>query len=339
MTLIISIATPDFVLQAGDRLITRVWTNGQVTEFDATSNKNVLYEASDGILSVSFSGNAYIDGLPTDEWIATILNQDTLPVGPDEINPPAISHRNAPYARPLSVNSVIGRLRSSMNDIKAETIKAMSLFIAVSGWMYRYGTSTPVLIELERTSSNSGTKVSGCKRVYWRTRKHRLAMSLIGSGNTPQRQSILQNAIKDIHQVIPSSLENWNKYVTSLFELPARLIQDAATVDPTVGPNVHLVVMPRANDNCQLAETHFFAKTEHIVPPPTMSIVPVAPVDAAVTSWFIGANQILAPAYLVGDLLNVVSTRRIRVDMYGAKPQQGVLFRHRALQRVRLNTK
>src|SRR5262249_10085532 len=57
-----------FVLQVSDRLLTQ----GEKS-FDPIANKNVLYVATDGIISLGYTGVAFLDGIPTDQWIAEKL--------------------------------------------------------------------------------------------------------------------------------------------------------------------------------------------------------------------------------------------------------------------------
>ena len=73
MTLIVTVATPCFVMQAGDRLLTREIAEEDYEIYDANSNKNVIYEASDGLLTISYAGIAFINRQPTDEWLAHLL--------------------------------------------------------------------------------------------------------------------------------------------------------------------------------------------------------------------------------------------------------------------------
>jgi hypothetical protein len=65
MTLVLSVATPAYSLQVGDRLVSKAGK-----PFDALANKNVVLRATDGLLIFGYTGPAYLDGLPTDVWIA-----------------------------------------------------------------------------------------------------------------------------------------------------------------------------------------------------------------------------------------------------------------------------
>jgi hypothetical protein len=70
LTLILTFANPAYVLQVSDRLVT-VPTRGRLRRaHDAAFNKHILFEAKNGIVSIGFSGLAYLkasrltNGLP-----------------------------------------------------------------------------------------------------------------------------------------------------------------------------------------------------------------------------------------------------------------------------------
>jgi hypothetical protein len=52
-------------LQVSDRLVSQAGK-----PYDPVSNKNVVLRASDGLLVFGYTGLAFIDGIPTDSWIA-----------------------------------------------------------------------------------------------------------------------------------------------------------------------------------------------------------------------------------------------------------------------------
>ncbi len=62
MTLILSLASSWFTLQVSDRLVTQAGK-----QFDPIANKNILYIGPDGIISLGYTGLAYLDGIPTDQ--------------------------------------------------------------------------------------------------------------------------------------------------------------------------------------------------------------------------------------------------------------------------------
>lgn len=233
------------------------------------------------------------------------------------------------------MNGVIGRLRAALDEISDENLRGLPLFLTAVGWAYSNGQGNPVLVELARTESRASTKVTGCGLRYWRTCKHKLAMSFIGSGSSESLQRSFVTALREIHKRAPSSLDEWDAYVDAVLELPVRKIQETSAADRTVGPNVHLVMMPRGNDDVQTAETMFFAANEHLAPLPQKSALAGSFVNAAITGWFIGRTSIHAPSYFVSSIPQTISTGRTVVRIHGAQPEGQVMHLYKAVSRIR----
>jgi hypothetical protein len=68
MTLHVALIHHDGVIHVSDRLINK---SGQ--PFDFFGNKTIVLRADDAIATLGYSGVAHLDGLPTDEWIASFL--------------------------------------------------------------------------------------------------------------------------------------------------------------------------------------------------------------------------------------------------------------------------
>ena len=73
MTLILSHVSRSFALQVSDRLVTKVGQGNNPSQFDVLSNKNIVYRARDAIVSICYTGPAYIGSLTTDDWIVQKL--------------------------------------------------------------------------------------------------------------------------------------------------------------------------------------------------------------------------------------------------------------------------
>ena len=73
MTLLIGALAGKQSFNISDRLLTQRLTNGQVKTFDDTSNKTIVYMCSNGMMTISFTGTAYIHKKPTDQWVAEML--------------------------------------------------------------------------------------------------------------------------------------------------------------------------------------------------------------------------------------------------------------------------
>lgn len=69
MTLHLVLTNRDGTVHVGDRKLT--FSGGR--QFDDASNKIVIFRARDAMVSIGFTGIAYLNGMPTDEWIARRL--------------------------------------------------------------------------------------------------------------------------------------------------------------------------------------------------------------------------------------------------------------------------
>src|SRR5208337_1465023 len=80
MSIVLTAACRLFTMQVSDRLITEIRPADRATNqpgasrpFDALSNKSIVFRAQNAIVSMAYVGSAYLDGKPTDEWIAEQL--------------------------------------------------------------------------------------------------------------------------------------------------------------------------------------------------------------------------------------------------------------------------
>lgn len=75
VTLIVSLLTPDFVMQVGDTRVVRPLPTGGVELIDDFRNKLTYY---DGRAVFGYCGLAYLENLRTDDWITRELSQRTF---------------------------------------------------------------------------------------------------------------------------------------------------------------------------------------------------------------------------------------------------------------------
>jgi hypothetical protein len=77
MTLNVALLVPghDYVMQVSDRRLTER-TSGR--QFDALTNKNVIFRARDGLVSICYAGPAYLEHVSTDTWIACKLADEDI---------------------------------------------------------------------------------------------------------------------------------------------------------------------------------------------------------------------------------------------------------------------
>jgi hypothetical protein len=69
VTLVISVATPGYGLHVSDRLVSKAGA-----PYDAYANKTIVFRATDGVVVFGYTGSAFLDGIPTDTWIADVVS-------------------------------------------------------------------------------------------------------------------------------------------------------------------------------------------------------------------------------------------------------------------------
>jgi len=74
VTLIISVATPKVIVQASDRRLTRK-DNGNIIVMEDEENKALFVTCEDARMCISFTGVAYVQGVPTTQVIADLLTR------------------------------------------------------------------------------------------------------------------------------------------------------------------------------------------------------------------------------------------------------------------------
>lgn len=321
MTLIITAATPLFVLQAGDRLITRE-SNKEIEDYDPVSNKSIIYEASDGLLAISYCGNAYVTGIPTDEWIAMQLHPGVKDMYDYEPDPSAVQIKPLSEDNILSVDGVLQRLRERLNALpQTDVLPYGGVTISISGRRLNNPGAPAVLVEFKRSAStDGGVEATGFARRAGV--KKNSGVMWIGSGSTDEVQNTFYDAWARIHErEQPASWEEHLEVFDSLRDAAVAAIRLAAARNPTVGANVHTTLIVTYPDGTISAKTEFDAAVSH----PTTIRTPTRTVtvaNAAVTSWILSADLCLAPSYLVGSW--AIQGRHSSIRMHGAAGSGGV---------------
>ena len=88
MTLNLGLTHPFGAFLVTDRLV----TDDRAT-IDAAANKNLVYLARNGILAIGYTGFAYIDNAPTDQWLAETLLDTRFDRGGQMANIMGASHQ------------------------------------------------------------------------------------------------------------------------------------------------------------------------------------------------------------------------------------------------------
>lgn len=171
MTLILAIATPAYVLQVGDRLTTREYQYPSgarvVRPYDTTANKTIIYGAKDALVTIGWSGAAYIQGLTTDNWLAQVLDPDARQIGGFG------AFRAGPRATILDIGQSVEAIRAAIErDFMSmpASRRAQGLVLQLVGWQWKLG-NRPFEMPIAYRISNTGvdgasTNIARSDR-YW----------------------------------------------------------------------------------------------------------------------------------------------------------------------------
>lgn len=164
MTLILGQASHQFVLQVSDRLVTQ---DGK--PFDQISNKTILYVAPDAVISMAYTGLAYLDGIPTDQWLANIIHGRPLPPGPHATIPTALSlGRTAQWLHiGPTLELIRERLTIAFASSKLRRKASKPMFeILITGWQWgRRKRARPMIAGIVKERGLSVARI-------WRSPRH-----------------------------------------------------------------------------------------------------------------------------------------------------------------------
>ncbi|MFZ1006100.1 MAG: hypothetical protein WAN65_04655, partial [Candidatus Sulfotelmatobacter sp.] len=121
---ILAHVAPYGVIQVSDRLLTE---HGTARQFDAHSNKALLYLCTDAIVAIGYTGIAYIGDSPADVWIANQL-----------VGTPLQEHQT--FGKPMRVErrNIVSAAEMLRTQLEAEIRRArMQQFeVLLAGWKW-----------------------------------------------------------------------------------------------------------------------------------------------------------------------------------------------------------
>jgi hypothetical protein len=139
--MILAAVCAEFAAVVGDRLISlqNSRTGTHLGDHDTVSNKLLIVRYVDATVVIGYSGNAYIEGIPTDHWLAQAIAETAIDAN-------SISHPIPPPDRPLAAS--LFQLRSRLRTARG----ADKVAIVVAGFRQRRGRTIPVLLRLDATA-------------------------------------------------------------------------------------------------------------------------------------------------------------------------------------------
>jgi hypothetical protein len=128
VTLILSQLSHRFVIQVSDRLVSQPVRGSAPRRFDSKANKTIVYIAPDAAVSMSYAGLAYIDGIPTDQWIANVLRGEEYPD-----SEPRWLIRNDPLRKWRTIGQVENTL---LEQLRQRLPKNRVFELLIAGWQW-----------------------------------------------------------------------------------------------------------------------------------------------------------------------------------------------------------
>ncbi len=284
MTLIHTVATWRWLLQVSDRLVT-VARPRQVQHFDTQSNKTVVFHATDGIATLSYTGLAFLERAPTDSWIASKLNGVEHPFDPRRVEfSLRMAIKRTAWPR---LGLAVRNLANDLTEVAARDsrLRAVPVSVAVAGWhWYRRKRARPFVAEISATAG-------GEYKVEWSPRQHRHLIVHLILPNTRFPDAELSEIDSCLVRVdLPAARTT---LVSSVQRVAAR--------SKTVGPDCMVVSISHPYLECRQIRTEF------VLNPGTE---PTA-FYPAYSPWVIGPRECFPPTLMVGG-----GSVSVRVGIY-----------------------
>lgn len=301
MTLILTRADRDYVLQVTDRLVTQAARE----PFDSMSNKNVLLCSRNGVLALAYTGLAYIGGVPTDQWIVETLTGFTFD---RDRKPPAFS--TVP-TRSQDIGQALMLLRDGLEHAPIESRwlpqwKASSFDLSISGWQWSKRYYRPILAWLSKREGTLSIQ-SGHMPRYWhwdRVRSEtgfKVKVGVAPSSNLPRAQ--FESLTERLADCDPDQAER----------TMVEMIRDVSRSLPLVGPHCMSILLK--------PPSHFGARVRYIPAGGDSGLARLSTsrgatftLPVAFTPWLVGPGVIFGPSIISGTFQANIGTYTVTLE-------------------------
>lgn len=281
MTLHLALCTRQFVLQLSDRLVTR-----GTEPFDIASNKNVVYVARNGIVTFGYTGLAYLEGIPTDTWIAEKLTGfETGALAND-----GFTFRMGGLPMWLDVGAAANLLVERLKPIYELTIRrGLPISVQVAGWQWpakHIGRARPIGGEIVSDSGRAHDLA-----IHWSARDWHFAPGAVLLCSTPEYLS------KEEKDYLLRHLQMMWPHPKHVVGPIVEAIRRKARLQPKIGLDCMCVFLPHPAH--RRIEVMYIGASHHNLMIPKES-GDVAKPRAAYSPWLIGPQAMIQPALVVG---------------------------------------
>lgn len=271
MTLIASCFTSDRIVQVADRRVSAIRGKNSSIHNDF-ANKTIILLCRDSIVSMSYCGLAYIDGISTDVWLADkILNLDRSTSRDEGLYGTAFKKIK------LNIRDTISRINIALS--KTIPRKGHDIQIMMNGYRLNRGRIFP--ISLRTVRSNEGISFIGSLRI---SRFPMVRYAFATMGDIPSTEEI--DKIEISHLERPRS-EN------SLRDFMIDIVKQRAVKSPFVSGNVIAVtIYPPIQKKVDI---YFDSSLPH-----TSSVGSIS-VEVNHHPWVITPQMQVSPSHFTGD--------------------------------------
>ncbi len=290
MTLILTRAPKDYMLQVTDRLVTR-----QRKAFDELANKNIVYCAGNALVAIGYTGLAFLGDVPADQWIVETL---TGHIFDRARKPPAISFLKT---RMLDLGRALTELKVALDKApvaakwRAEWI-AKSFAVCVAGWQWHRTRFRPLIAWLDKPCESTAFELGYmerywfCKRAPLETGPRRSFQFTVGAAPLENiTRPGLQALIDQLRDRSPDDAES--VLVEAVREVASRL--------PEVGPHcVSILLMPPSVGYARVRYLPLHGPASAVI---STSHRGTFRLPVAFSPWIAGPAMIAAPSVLSGD--------------------------------------
>lgn len=299
MTLVLTRASQSYVIQVTDRLVTK----GR-KKFDELANKNIILHSRNAIVTIGYSGHAYIGNLPTDQWIAEcLIGKTTIQGG----KTPAISLGKQADGW-LDIGYSLILLKASLDDAAKMNVrrdwrkdwKSKPFEVTIAGWQWgKKGRERPIIAWLSKEPGSNTFELGYQKRDWYFGRRMHL--------NAIPGENISRNHLESLTALLS------NKSISETEALLVDAIRQRAKTLPEVGSEcmsilllptkyqqVHVQYLPTKPAKAILAQS----KSESII-------------KVAFSPWIIGPGSVYAPSAMSGEA--TISTGYYQVVLHAPK--------------------
>ena len=295
MTLIVSIwLSEGFVAQITDRQLT---TQSDGRPFDNLSNKTLIYWAKDAIVSMAYTGPAYIEDRPTDSWIAWKLwgkpldDFEKIRGGLMTRVPPVQYH----------IGQAIKLLEAELKTSEIARQKNSGFELHIVGWKWKLGKNA---LRGKKRPLQVGWMIrqeqGGGMATQHTARKFQPGLALHASPDTNISRLQLQQILEGILRVVVNNLElPMVDRSRKIEDEIVKSIRDIAAVNPFVGTNCMSVLIAPPHLE-RLVRVRFFPDKVYRACDLGVTSTPEQD-EASFCPWIIGPSSTMAPQVVVGD--------------------------------------